>query len=216
MSGWNDLNTLTAPSAALGHYGVHDPINAWPGAAADVIVWLNFVGDDLVQHGHDVGSTDRLWSRRRLAAGGPWAQWTLQTEADQGVGVIRGVAQFQDGIETVELPDYVKLTCFAIAGTAAAIETGDLRMAQSGEFIVEIRTNVMIANGSHVIFGGGRNGAAAQELKRIQVNSTERTLVLARFYMTLNAGDLLALYLSSDSPAPPLEWRGTETIFVLP
>jgi hypothetical protein len=219
MSDWNDLNTLTAPGGRrTGDYGVHHPVNAWPGAASDIVVWLHYVGDNLVQHGHDVGNNEQIWQRQRKDGSADWTQWTLQSSAPEPPpgGVIISLAHYDDGTEPVVLPDFTKLNCRDISGTAATIEAGDLRIAQPGRAVIEIRTKILHSAGSHVIFGYAWNGAAPQELSRVQVNSTEPTLVLAHFDTTLTANDLLSIYLSSDLEWQEFAWSDTELIIVFP
>lgn len=71
-----DLDTLAVPSRTDADYVIHDPDNAWPGHGDDVLIWMQLVGDELLQFGRnrDGGTT---WLRRRNFAGegGAWSDW---------------------------------------------------------------------------------------------------------------------------------------------
>lgn len=77
----NDLNQLMPLSSSHGDFGVNEPVNGWTGAATDVVIYMSYVGDSIVQFGHDAGTPDDLWVRRRSVDSPQWSEWGNLGEA---------------------------------------------------------------------------------------------------------------------------------------
>lgn len=70
-----DLDLLSVPPAH-GDYGVVNPINAWPGAATNVVIYMAYgEQSQIIQTGHDLGKPDVMWQRYRDANGPTWTAW---------------------------------------------------------------------------------------------------------------------------------------------
>lgn len=215
---WNDLDYLSVPSGATGDYGIHMPVNAWPGAAADVVIGMQLVGATLYQTGHDRDQPTTLWQRNRnfvTEKPGPWSQWV--EIGGGGGGLVGGIATFIDGTAELALPDWQQLVFDKASGAVVGLEAGgDLRIETGGASIVEFRVSVTHSYGRYVIFGAAVDAGAIVELGRVQINSSDPVAVDMRAEMTLAEGSVLALYISSDFEYQQFGWSGGEVDFINP
>ena len=72
----NDLDYISVPRLAEGDYRIQNPINAWPGAGTEVIIYVSSFGrGQITQTGVSVtDATDARWQRTRQRDG-RWTQW---------------------------------------------------------------------------------------------------------------------------------------------
>ena len=71
-----DLDQLMPASTAVGHYGVHDPENAWADANDAVTLYVLTFGDTYLQIGWDDATPDALHIRSRRSDYMGWSDWT--------------------------------------------------------------------------------------------------------------------------------------------
>ena len=72
----NDLNQLSSPPGANGNYGINQPVNAWPGASSDVVIWQVNIGDEVRQMGRDAGAAPDAPIMSRAFTDGAWSEWS--------------------------------------------------------------------------------------------------------------------------------------------
>lgn len=216
----NDERTLAnvpIQVAAYAGYTVHDPLDAWAGAGSEVKVSYLVVGNTLYQLGHNVGDTGNLWERSRdFLNGGPFTEWAKLGTDGIGGGLVGGYAKVTDGSAQLALPDWQKLEFTSAVGDVVELQGTDLLIKGAGAAGVEVRGEFLHSWDSWLVFGVSKNGGAIQEFARTQIVSVDPVFVVADYRAALVAGDVVALYVSSNFEWAEFTWSNVQALCLSP
>lgn len=195
-----DLDQIIAADNWLGNARVADPEHAWAEAAAEVIVSISYVRDQIVQLGYNADGSGDIWMRSRGGTEQVWTGWV--TAGSSRGGLVGFGGNFTNGSAAVVLPDYIALEVSGSAGSIATVEGGSLRIADGGSIAAQFQMTVTHNWGSSVVIGYGIDGAAPVELVRQKIDSNDPILIMMQQTLSVTGGSLVTFYISSD-----FEWQ---------
>lgn len=208
-----DLNTMLPPANARADFYVRNPVNAWPGAGAEIFVECRYNSQGLlVQEGWNAGTPQTVMTRTR-AANGTFPAWAAAgggggATNDDGSGYVSNVVTYLDKLALAGDSTWVKLDVNTSAGTAL----GNSVVSKSGTdllagasvqhaFDLSVTTTKAMAFGD-LAFGYQINSQPIVEVGKFAVSVSAATEGTMRWYLAASATDTIKVYVSNRSVNP--------------